>query len=191
MGRVARRSVWVGAPLLLAALLVGLLGVPLSSAQTSGFAPTFDVGGKVATPRTVALADLQALPAQDVTVTFIAGTGSQTHNYRGAKLFDVLNPTGPQFDTSRKNDKLRWFARVIGSDGYEVAIGWGEFDPDFGNRNVLLAYAEDGAPLTRDGMARLVLPGDVKGGRYVSNVASITVHYALALSLLRMPLIER
>jgi DMSO/TMAO reductase YedYZ molybdopterin-dependent catalytic subunit len=189
--RVPHRTWCAAGVVVVVVLLVGLLGAPLTSAQTAGFSPTFAVGGLVASPRTFALADLQALPAQDVTVTFLSGTTPQTHNYRGARLFDVLNPTGPRFDSTRKNDKLRWFARVVATDGYEVAIGWGEFDPDFGNRNLLLAYAGDGQPLTRDGMARLVLPGDVKGGRYVSNVSSITVHYALAMSVLRLALLDR
>jgi hypothetical protein len=34
----------------------------------------------------------------------------------------------------------------------------------------LVADAENGKPLTDDGFARLVVPGDIKGGRYVSNV---------------------
>jgi hypothetical protein len=44
--------------------------------------------------------------------------------------------------------------------------------PDFGNRGILLAISEDGKPLPRP---RLVVPGDVKGGRYVSDLAELRV----------------
>lgn len=44
--------------------------------------------------------------------------------------------------------------------------------PDFGNRAVLLATAEDGKTLAQP---RLVVPGDVKGGRYVTDVVGLHV----------------
>lgn len=70
--------------------------------------------------------------------------------------------------------KLRVVVMVTGADGYQVALGWGELDPDFGAAPILLAYSSDGQP-TGDklGMARLVAPGDKRGGRYVSTVKSI------------------
>jgi hypothetical protein len=39
---------------------------------------------------------------------------------------------------------------------------------------VLLAYAEDGNDLCADG-PRLVVPGDIGGGRYVSEVVRVKV----------------
>ncbi|MGD9527603.1 hypothetical protein [Pseudonocardia sp.] len=44
--------------------------------------------------------------------------------------------------------------------------------PDFGNRGILLAVTQDGADLTRP---RLVVPGDVKGGRYVSDIVQLHI----------------
>ena len=52
----------------------------------------------------------------------------------------------------------------------------GEIDPGFGNNPYLLAWDEDGQPLTGDdGPVRLVTPGDVKGGRYVYGVDKLEV----------------
>ncbi len=48
----------------------------------------------------------------------------------------------------------------------------GEFSPDFGAIPVLLAYTEDGKPLSAP---RLVVPGDKKGGRYVSGLTGLKV----------------
>ena len=46
----------------------------------------------------------------------------------------------------------------------------------FGNRSVLLAYEQDGQPLpTTDRTVRLVMPGDLKGRRYVSSLIRLTV----------------
>ncbi|HEY3682043.1 MAG TPA: hypothetical protein VGL93_03345 [Streptosporangiaceae bacterium] len=54
-----------------------------------------------------------------------------------------------------------------------AALSWGEIDPDFGATPALLAYTEDHKPLPRP---RLIVPGDLKGGRYVSNVATVSLH---------------
>jgi hypothetical protein len=63
---------------------------------------------------------------------------------------------------------------VTGADGYQVALGWGELDPEFGAAPILLAYLSDDKPMgDKQGMARLVVPGDKRGGRYVSMVKSI------------------
>ncbi len=76
----------------------------------------------------------------------------------------------------RKNDLLRKSILVAGTDGYTVAIAWGEIDPQFANKQVLLAYEEDGKSLPQaDGFAHLIVPGDVFAGRYVSNVSSVVV----------------
>ena len=49
---------------------------------------------------------------------------------------------------------------VTGADGYQVALGWGELDPEFGAAPILLAYLSDGQPMgDKQGMARLVVPG--------------------------------
>jgi PEP-CTERM motif len=40
----------------------------------------------------------------------------------------------------------------------------------------IVAYSVDGGSLGSSGFARLVIPADNRGGRYVSNLASIQVH---------------
>ena len=40
----------------------------------------------------------------------------------------------------------------------------------------MLAYSQNGEPMgDKQGMARLVVPGDTRGGRYVSTVKSIEI----------------
>ena len=84
----------------------------------------------------------------------------------------------PSFDPAVKNDKPNWYVQVTGSDGYQAILAWGEIDPSWEGKDVLVASMEDGQPLGSDGMARLVVPGDLSGGRYVSNITAITLNRA-------------
>ncbi len=74
--------------------------------------------------------------------------------------------------TSRKNDQLAFAVLATGADGHAALVSYGQVSPDFGNRAVLLATAEDGKNLAHP---RLAVPGDVKGGRYVTDVVELHV----------------
>ena len=71
-----------------------------------------------------------------------------------------------------RTTRSRFGVLAVGADGYAALVSFGEISPEFGDRGVLLATAEDGKPLERP---RLVVPGDVKGGRYVSDVVELRV----------------
>ena len=125
--------------------------------------------GDVARTQILDVAALRNLPSKTVTVTFQGGGGPQHHTYIGPRLVDVLAQAMPRFDPSIKNDKLRHYISVSATDGYRALVAYGEIDPNFENKDVLLATSEDGRPLDTEG-PRLVVPGDTAGGRYVSNV---------------------
>jgi DMSO/TMAO reductase YedYZ molybdopterin-dependent catalytic subunit len=147
-----------------------------SAASPAAAATTFTISGLVETPMTLSVADLQKLPARTVNVTFKSGSGDQAHTFTGALLSDVLNQAKLKLDPKIKNDQLRFFAVVTANDGYATVISWGEIDPSFGDQPVLLAWQQDGKALTgTSGPVRLVTPGDIKGGRYVTGVVSIDV----------------
>ena len=144
----------------------------------TGGGPTsqFVIQGAVGTTMTFDLAALEALTPHTETVTYTAGTGTVTDTYTGALLWDVLGQAGISTDPTIKNDTLRKLVTATGSDGYQVSFAAGELSPQFGNAPILVAYADTGGDLTRgSGFARLVVPGDLAGGRYVSNLASLTV----------------
>jgi hypothetical protein len=115
------------------------------------------------------VAALRSLPQKSVDVTFRSGGGTEHHSYLGPRLIDVLALASPQFDPSIKNDKLRHFVSISATDGYRELVAYGEIDPNFENKDVLLATSEDGNGLDAAG-PRLVVPGDIAGGRYVTNV---------------------
>jgi DMSO/TMAO reductase YedYZ molybdopterin-dependent catalytic subunit len=162
-------------------LATGLLGTTVAQDASPAASPvaatgTIEITGLVTTPNTVSVTDLQSLPVQTAEVDFQSGQGDQHHAYTGVLLWDVLQQAGIATDENVKNDILRFYAVVTANDGYQAVISLGEIDPDFGNNPYLLAWDEDGAPLEGDsGPLRLVTPGDVHGGRYISGITSIDV----------------
>jgi hypothetical protein len=163
----------------LAALLAGGCGsvatvaappapVPVQEQPAAG---VVRLAGDVREPRDLRIDELAALPQQTVSVEFGSGSGPQSHTERGALLADLL-PVEALVTTEREHDELSFGVLVVGADGHAALVSWGEISPALGNRGVLLATVEDGASLERP---RLVVPGDVKGGRYVSDVVELRV----------------
>jgi hypothetical protein len=139
------------------------------------------VDGSVDRPTRFSVADLAALPGHSLDVTFNSmRSGTQHHVEAGPLLVDVLARVGPRFDRRVKQGELRDFVVITGSDGYEAVLSYGEIAPTFGNRPALLSLKEDGVVLTAP---RLVIPGDVLGGRDVSQV----VHVELSSAPSRQP----
>ena len=57
-----------------------------------------------------------------------------------------------------------------------VVLAWGEIDPEFGAEPVFVGYERDGQPLDDgEGMARLVVAGDKRGGRHVTRLSHLEV----------------
>lgn len=162
-----------------AAVLTGALLFPALVAVADQTAPgpttALQVGGQVTQRLIFDAAKLAQLPVATLDVTFFAAGAVASHSFTGALLWDVLQKAGIIVDATTKNDILRKFVTVIGSDGYEAVFSVGELDPAFGGDQIILAYAEDGRPLTDEGFAKLVAPGDKLGGRFVSNIAKIIV----------------
>lgn len=182
------RSRLVAAFVLALALSVGFLSATVAQDATPAASPvavaadgSIELLGLVANPGPVSVADLQALPTQTVEVDFTSGQGEQHHSYTGVLLWDVLEQAGIVTDEDVKNATLHYYALFTANDGYQVIISLGQIDPGFGNSPYLLAWEEDGAPLDGDaGPLRLVVPGDVRGGRYLSGVVSIEIVDATA-----------
>jgi hypothetical protein len=115
--------------------------------------------------RTVVLtaARLARLWSRTLPVSFLAGTAAQPHTESGPPLSLVLLAAGvaPRPGTP---------VVAVGSDDYAAAVTLAE--DTVGGRPLLLSTVEDGVPLPQP---RLVPDGDVKGGRYVSDVVVLRV----------------
>jgi molybdate transport system substrate-binding protein len=148
---------------------------PVPAVASSTFSPTVELKGLVGNPRTFTRDDLMALPAETVQVSFLAGQGTDGGSFTGTRLLNIFDAAGgAKLPTDGNNAKLRVTVMVTAADGYQVAFGWGELDPEFGAAPILLAYSRDGQAMgEKQGMARIVVPGDKRGGRYASMVKSI------------------
>lgn len=153
---------------LAAAVLAGLLA-PAAAAQNSA-PPGLAIEGRIEHPRTLALADLRALPPVTVEVEHAHERDAQRHTFTGALLWPLIAAAGPA--EAGKRAFLQHTVLARGQDGYAVALAVGEMDPNFEGKQVLVAYAEDGKPLPG---LRLVVPGDARGGRGVRNLIAIEV----------------
>ena len=191
---------WLAAAALVSPLLAGCAAPP-SSAPPSAVSPSsvaagappsvsasaaapvppgqLRITGAVHQPGVLTAAQLAAMPSQSVSVSFGTEKGEQRHTEVGVALTAVLDRAGPTPTPGKKHDEFSLGVLVIGADGYQALISYGEMAPGLGNRAVLLATSQDGAPLARP---RLVLPGDVKGARYVSDVVELHVLHATPTS---------
>ena len=106
---------------------------------------------------------LARLPQRTLSVSFQAGQGPQTHVETGPSLAAVLRAARVQAGPATS-------VAASATDGYVAVVTTGE--QTSGKRPLLLSLAEDGQPLTRP---RLVPDGDVRGGRYVTDVTTLTV----------------
>ena len=167
------------------ALAFSLFTTPAQAGEPScpgGYSNQFHLNGQVQNPARFRLFDLQYRPSSIVTVSFFSGSsGFVTKSYIGAPLIDLLNDAVIITDNAaHRNDILRKYVVVRGTDCYEVIIAVADLLSNFGHQQVLVAFETgDGQPFdASEGMARLIVVNDKQGGRLVSNVATITVRSA-------------
>lgn len=148
---------------------LSVAGIARPPVGPGGATSQFTLSGAGA-PGTFDMAALSALAATtDHNVSFFSGTTlNGPHDYTGASLWDLLGGATIVDATSR-------LVLATGSDGFQVVFSLAELNPAFGAPSDLVAYSVDSGSLGTSGFARLVIPGDNRGGRYVSNLASIQV----------------
>ena len=154
------------------ALAVALLitispATPRANGAQAGLAVT----GLVAHPLQLSLAELQAMPQIHVAVTQASGHGPVALDCTGPGISTLLQRASPNFNQGR-NAALAHTLLFTASDGYAVALSFGEIDPDYGKSAPILATDCAGKSLTAP---RLIVPGDIHAGRAVANVVSIEV----------------
>jgi hypothetical protein len=132
--------------------------------------------GNVADPGFYNLPDIA--PVTTLAAHYTAAGTPVTDTYTGIKLWDLLGHAGGVTVTSDKNDILSKYVVATGSDGYKAVYSLGEINPNFGAQPIMAAYADTGGqlgPHGSDGLARMVVPGDNAGGRYVSDLVDLDV----------------
>lgn len=129
------------------------------------------MSGQVEHPRTLTLADLQALPPITLEVAHTTSRGVQRGTYTGPLLWALISAAVPVDEPGGRN-RLQHTLLARGRDGYAVALSIGELHPDLGRQQVLVAYAQDGQAMPA---LRLVVPGDSHASRNVRDLVAIEV----------------
>ncbi|WP_236949022.1 molybdopterin-dependent oxidoreductase [Mycolicibacterium goodii] len=176
LSRMTRLSVVTGVAML---TLLGATGVGVGVATADPQArPASDltVSGDVDAPLTMTPSALRALPNRTQDATFrthlTTQEGQQRHTYTGALLHDVIAPARPRGDAAAKHPLLTAAVVATGADGYAATLSWGDIDPAVTPAPALVAWMQDGVDLDAP---RLVVPGDLTGARYVSELRELRV----------------
>jgi len=114
-------------------------------------------------------ADLDGMPHVKVTT-------SQNLTFEGVALREVLEKGGVAFGESLRGKRLSSCLLVEASDGYSVVIALPEVDPAFTDKQIVLAFLENGKPLdAHAGPYRIVIPGEKRMARWVRQVTTLKV----------------
>jgi hypothetical protein len=127
--------------------------------------------GAVKEPQSITKEELSRLPPVDVTLNAQSDKGAVTGTFRGVLLWTLIDRAGLVNGTD-KNAYLKHTFLVSGVDGYTVALSEGEIDPKLENKQVIIAYMQDGKLF--DGL-RLIVPGDAHASRDVRDLLTIEV----------------
>jgi hypothetical protein len=131
------------------------------------------INGDVDNPVTLTTAQLQALGLRTMNVSFLNGANLVSASEQGPLLEDVIRFAKPKIRNTCPNDALRFYIQASATDGYSSLLSWGDISSAYGNRSPLLSVNENDIALT--GGPRVLAPGDVRGGRYVSGTLILTV----------------
>ncbi|MEH2010061.1 hypothetical protein [Nostoc sp.] len=170
-----------------------------------GFSQSFRLGGELKNPTTYNLQNLRNLRdtlkkqnppvVTEVTVSFQTGSGPRTETYYGVPLWELINNPKAggglkpgNSGLNPKNSFLRQYVLVEATDCYGAVVAIGEIQPSYEGKKVLIAFEKKDSngkvvSLIDEGFARLVVPGDKAGGRYVTNVRNILILSAPASPL--------
>jgi hypothetical protein len=153
-------------------------GCATTGATTAPTPGSVVINGDVANPTTLTWAQLQAMTQTQANVSFLQGTTPQTHTESGPLLDSIVAAAKPKFLACDPTDDLRFYVEITsGEDGYTATMSYAEFAQSLDANGSLLSLIEDGKSQQAVG-PRSTAPGDVKGGRYVSGVAVITIFRA-------------
>lgn len=100
--------------------------------------------------------------------------------YRGVLLSTVLEKAGVPLGAEVRGPAAARYLIVTAADNYAALLSVPEVDPFFTDQQVLLGETLDGAPLNeKNGPLQLVVPGDKRRRRWVSQIARVELYSPL------------
>jgi hypothetical protein len=147
-------------------VIVLLLGTALAQCQQLTIQTE---GGK---QTVLARSDIESLPHVKV-----ATHGSENNaTFEGVALKTVLEKGGVELGPSMRGKRLASCLLVEAADGYSAVIALPEIDPDFTDKQIVLAFLQDGKPLdAKAGPYRIVIPDEKRMARWVRQVTTLKI----------------
>jgi|SRR5215472_8143864 len=120
----------------------------------------------------LAKSDIESLPHVKIT----AHDSGKPVSFEGVALKAVLEKAGVEFGHSLRGGRLASCLLVEAADGYRAVIALPEIDPDFTDRQIVLAILKDGQPLdAKEGPYRIVIPDEKRMARWVKQVTTLKI----------------
>lgn len=149
-----------------------LLAAALAFAAAPAFAQTLTLQGPDGQTAALGAADLDKLPR----MAFVFDAHGQKHEYAGPLLIDLLAGVGAPTGKALGGREMGDVVMVTAADGYQVALGLAEADPNTRANRIIVADRVDGAPLSaKEGPFKLVIEGDLRPARSARQVERIAV----------------
>ena len=116
--------------------------------------------------------EIASLPHTKVSV----GSSEAPATYEGVMLKAVLEKAGVEFGSTLRGKRMASCLLVEAADQYRVVIALPELDPDFTDKQVVLAFLRDGKPLDqKEGPYRIVIPSEKRMARWVRQVTTLKI----------------
>jgi hypothetical protein len=146
-------------------LIVLVLGATLAQCQQL----TIQTEGK---QTVLAKSDIESLPHVKVSTH----GPEKNATFEGVALKTVLEKGGVEFGHSMRGKRLAACLLVEAADGYSAVIALPEIDPDFTDKQIVLAFLQDAKPLdTKAGPYRIVIPDEKRMARWVRQVTTLKI----------------
>jgi hypothetical protein len=117
-------------------------------------------------------ADIEALPRVKVTT----GAADSSITFEGVALKFLLEKAGVSLGSTIRGKRLASCLLVEAADGYRVVFALPELDPEFTDKQIVLAYLKDGKPLdAKEGPYRIVIPAEKRMARWVRQVTTLKI----------------
>lgn len=132
------------------------------------------IGGAVATPLTLSVADLKKMPRKTLEVTNPHTQKKET--YEGVLVEELLRKAGVPQGEQLRGRAMATYVLAEAEDGYRVIFSLAELDSGVLDSDVIVADTMDGAPLgDKVGPFRIVAPHEKRPARWVRMLKSLTV----------------
>jgi len=118
-------------------------------------------------------ADFRALP--HISITVHNGHTSADETYSGVPLATLLEKVNAPLGKELREQAMTNYVVATGSDGYSVVLSLAEIDQEFHQGQVIVADAQEGHAIGKDGPFRLIVSDDKRPARWVRNLVSIAL----------------